>query len=217
MVLRSTGGAADHQPSCLGVYRLIDSLNDRPVYKQEGGENYLYYNEAKSSWMVGTNVGDSYAWIKHSDRSSESGSSSSSSPSSSSSSASDSDSSGGSAGAGGAVTKKRLAKKKGKGGKAGARSSPELLKPGCWKYKPNGFELSQMSDDDNIWMQDDVTLKVEALKGERKKPCKPRGGANTFLIRIFFMCDARNVWRGYQSCQSRVSRRFIGCVSQSVV
>ena len=79
MVLRSTGGAADHQPTCLGVYRLIDSLNDRPVYKQEGGENYLYYNEAKSSWMVGTNIGDSYAWIKHSDRSSGSSSSSSSS------------------------------------------------------------------------------------------------------------------------------------------
>ena len=79
VVLRSTGGAADHQPTCLGVYRLIDSLNDRPVYKQEGGENYLYYNEAKSSWMVGTNIGDSYAWIKHSDRSSGSSSSSSSS------------------------------------------------------------------------------------------------------------------------------------------
>ena len=46
------------------------------------------------------------------------------------------------------------------------RHSPELLKAGCWKYKPNGFELSQLSDDENMWMQDDVTLKVEALKGE---------------------------------------------------
>ena len=46
------------------------------------------------------------------------------------------------------------------------KHSPELLKAGCWKYKPNGFELSQLSDDENMWMQDDVTLKVEALKGE---------------------------------------------------
>jgi len=170
VVLRSSGGAANHQPSCLGVYRLIDSLNDRPVYKQEGGENYLYYCSAKSSWMVGTNVGDSYAWIKHSDRSEgESSSSSSSSSSDSDSSAGSSDSASASkrTSRGGKRSGRQGDRGKKTAGHSGAgatRGSPELLKPGCWKYKPNGFELSQLSDDDNIWMQDDVTLKVEALK-----------------------------------------------------
>ena len=76
--MKSEGVVKEHQADVLGVYRMIDSYNDRPVYKQEGGENYLYYCQAKSSWMVGTNVGDSYAWIKHSDRSSGETSSSSS-------------------------------------------------------------------------------------------------------------------------------------------
>merc|ERR1719167_2142561 len=116
VVLRSSGGAANHQPSCLGVYRLIDSLNDRPVYKQEGGENYLYYCQAKSSWMVGTNVGDSYAWIKHSDRSSgETSSSSSSSSSDSDSSAGSLDSAGASAG------KQRPSKRRGGGSRGGKK------------------------------------------------------------------------------------------------
>ena len=41
------GGAGSlvtsHQPQLLGVYRLVDSYSDRPVYKQDGGENYIYY------------------------------------------------------------------------------------------------------------------------------------------------------------------------------
>ena len=32
-----------HQSDVLGVYRMVDSYNDRPVYKQDGGENYIYY------------------------------------------------------------------------------------------------------------------------------------------------------------------------------
>ena len=43
----------EHQADVLGVYRMIDSYNDRPVYKQDGGENYIYYSAASSSWLVG--------------------------------------------------------------------------------------------------------------------------------------------------------------------
>ena len=86
----------------------------------------------------------------------------SSSSSSSSGGSSDSDG-GGSAGAGSGTAKRKKTQKK---ASKVTRHSPELLKAGCWKYKPNGFELSQLSDDENMWMQDDVTLKVEALKGE---------------------------------------------------
>ena len=117
-----------------------------------------------------------------------------------SSSSSDSDSSAGSLdSAGASAGKQRTSKRRGggsRGGKkggggGGARGSPELLKPGCWKYKPNGFELSQLSDDDNIWMQDDVTLKVEALKGNpyfRGGECIFRGdhGRKTIALNIFW-------------------------------
>jgi len=158
VVLKSEGGASQHQPSCLGVYRLTDTLNERPVYKQEGGENYLYYNDDKASWMVGTNIGDPYAWIKN-DQSNTAGSS----DSSASSSGSDGEGSDGSLGSEGLFGgRKKLRTKRSKASlvKGG---HPELLESG-WKYKPNGFELATFSDDDNLWMEDDLTLKVEALK-----------------------------------------------------
>ena len=124
----------------------MDHLNGKPVYKQEDGENYLYFNQDKNSWMVGTRVGDSYAWIKN--ESTHADSSSDESSSSDSSLGSD----------GGLRRKKRSGKKT-------RRVTPDLLESG-WKYKPNGMELSTFSDDDTIWLEDDVTLKVEALKGE---------------------------------------------------
>ena len=34
---------AANQPDVLGVYRMVDSFDNRPVYKQDGGENYIYY------------------------------------------------------------------------------------------------------------------------------------------------------------------------------
>ena len=34
---------AANQPDVLGVYRMVDSYDNRPVYKQDGGENYIYY------------------------------------------------------------------------------------------------------------------------------------------------------------------------------
>ena len=45
MVVRGGAGSlvTSHQPQLLGVYRLVDSYSDRPVYKQDGGENYIYY------------------------------------------------------------------------------------------------------------------------------------------------------------------------------
>ena len=44
--MRSKGGATRNK-DCLGVYRMVDSLNERPVFKQDDGVNYLYYNEKK--------------------------------------------------------------------------------------------------------------------------------------------------------------------------
>ena len=33
----------------MGVYRLVDSYNDRPVFKQDMGENYIYYRYKRLS------------------------------------------------------------------------------------------------------------------------------------------------------------------------
>ena len=41
--MKSEGAVSEHQSNVLGVYRMVDSYNDRPVYKQDGGENYIYY------------------------------------------------------------------------------------------------------------------------------------------------------------------------------
>ena len=43
LLLRSSGHLGDHQPQLAGVYRMVDNYNDRPVYKQDMGENYIYY------------------------------------------------------------------------------------------------------------------------------------------------------------------------------
>ena len=43
LVLKSEGAVKQHQADVLGVYRMVDSYNERPVYKQDGGENYIYY------------------------------------------------------------------------------------------------------------------------------------------------------------------------------
>jgi len=66
LVVRSEGCVSEHHISVLGVYRMVDSYNDRPVYKQDGGENYIYYSSASSSWLVGTVVGHSYGWLRNS-------------------------------------------------------------------------------------------------------------------------------------------------------
>ena len=43
VVLKSEGIVREHQADVLGVYRMVDHYNDRPVYKQDGGENFIYY------------------------------------------------------------------------------------------------------------------------------------------------------------------------------
>ena len=65
MVLKSEGGVAENQGDVLGVYRMVDSYCERPVYKQDGGENYIYYSSASSSWLVGTVVGHEHAWLRN--------------------------------------------------------------------------------------------------------------------------------------------------------
>jgi len=66
LVVRSEGAVSEHQSDVLGVYRMVDSYHDRPVYKQEGGENYIYYSSASASWLVGCVVGQQYGWLRNS-------------------------------------------------------------------------------------------------------------------------------------------------------
>merc|ERR1712121_165364 len=51
VVIKSEGAVKVHQADVLGVYRMMDSYNDRPVYKQDGGENYIYYSAASNTWL----------------------------------------------------------------------------------------------------------------------------------------------------------------------
>ena len=37
----------------------------RPVYKQDGGENYVYYSLAGQSWLVGCLVGHTHGWLRN--------------------------------------------------------------------------------------------------------------------------------------------------------
>jgi len=64
LVLKSDGAVKQHQADVLGVYRMVDSYNDRPVYKQDEGENYIYYSSSSSSWLVGTVVGHQHGWLR---------------------------------------------------------------------------------------------------------------------------------------------------------
>ena len=65
MVLKSKGPAAKNQRDCLGVYRVVDSLNDKPVYKQDAGDHYLYYHGGHDCWLVGSRVGQEIGWVKN--------------------------------------------------------------------------------------------------------------------------------------------------------
>ena len=38
----------------------------RPVYKQDGGENYVYYSSAGLCWLVGCLVGHRFSWLRNS-------------------------------------------------------------------------------------------------------------------------------------------------------
>jgi len=65
VVIKSEGAVHEHQADVLGVYRMVDSYNDRPVYKQDGGENYIYYSSMSNTWFVGTVVGHQYGWLRN--------------------------------------------------------------------------------------------------------------------------------------------------------
>ena len=147
--MKSEGTAAEHQSACLGVYRSVDWVNNRPVYKQENGENYLYFNKNLKSWMVASYVGNEYAWMRYPLSDGEDDQSSSSSSSSDS----------------GEDEEKRLQKRVKKSGKVswkGAKT-PDLFNQG-WQYKLSPLRMSEETID--AWMNDDQTLRVEPLGGE---------------------------------------------------
>ena len=43
VLVRSEGPVSEEMPDVLGVFRLVDSHADRPLYKQDAGENYIYF------------------------------------------------------------------------------------------------------------------------------------------------------------------------------
>ena len=43
VLVKSEGSVAEELIDVLGVYRVIESYNQRPLYKQQPGENYIYY------------------------------------------------------------------------------------------------------------------------------------------------------------------------------
>jgi len=161
VVLYSEGMARDHQSACLGIFRSSSYLNGRPVYKQDDGENYLYYHKAENSWLVGPHVGNNYAWVRNQLDQSMSSSSTSSSDDSDSDSddsvASNSDHSIGSSAA------KKTAKSKRKWLSKSRSFLPEIRTPdqleSGWQYR-----LSITVGQQAVWTNDDSTLRVEALK-----------------------------------------------------
>jgi len=155
VVLRSEGMAHDHQRQCMGVYRYTGYHSDRPVYKQDEGENYLFYHN--HSWLIGPRVGQDYAWIRNlteENRRETKSASPMSSGSSSHSSSSDSDSSSdaSSVGSAGQGSVKRYNKKKNLGLKS--KTPDKYL---GWQYR------LRIGVDQDQW-QDDTSLRIEALK-----------------------------------------------------
>ena len=63
-MLRSEGGLGEEQRAVLGVYRLADQLAERPVFRQEGGEHWLYHCPG-SGWLLGTTPGQQYGWVRN--------------------------------------------------------------------------------------------------------------------------------------------------------
>lgn len=65
MIIASTGAVKEKLPLALGVYRLIGSWHAQPLYKKDGGEMYLYYNEDVKAWLVGPDWTSKNAWLKN--------------------------------------------------------------------------------------------------------------------------------------------------------
>lgn len=62
LVLISSGAVAEVLADALGVYRLTGTHNNHPLYKQDGGENYIFYYA--NWWIVGTVVGMPHGWLR---------------------------------------------------------------------------------------------------------------------------------------------------------
>ena len=81
ILVKSEGSVAEELIDVLGVYRVIESYNQRPLYKQEPGENYIYYrcqdpnfnmldtypipSLTTGGWFIGTVIGHNHAWIRN--------------------------------------------------------------------------------------------------------------------------------------------------------
>jgi hypothetical protein len=57
--IESTAEASEHQSNRLGQYRLVGLFSDRPIYKYEEREEFLFYLTSRNRglWMVGPRVG----------------------------------------------------------------------------------------------------------------------------------------------------------------
>ena len=173
MVLYSDGMARNHQSACLGIYRSMGYLNGRPVYKQDEGENYLYYHKDENSWLIGPRIGNNYAWIRNKLEATVEATSTSSSSCSSSSSSSDedSDTSLGSVGTGSSLSRQKKVKTLKKKNKVGLeiRTPDQLETP--WQYRLLITTNQDQEERHLAWRSDDDSLKVEALKGKQLCPC----------------------------------------------
>jgi len=170
VVLYSEGMARDHQSACLGIYRSSGYLNGRPVYKQDEGENYLYYHKTQNSWLIGPHIGNTYAWVRNQlDFANGAGGGNSNHSSSSSSSSSDSDSDSDVSVAShsdhsiGSTAAQKTAKSKRNWLKTRKHQdeirTPDQLEQSRWQYR-----LSITVGQDATWSSDDSTLRLEALK-----------------------------------------------------
>ena len=171
--------ARQAQPLCLGLYRSVSYKNGRPVYKQEEGQNYLFYYD--NAWFIGPHVDNHYTASirsKLEDSSSSSSDSSSTSSSSSSSSSDESDHSMGSSGS----SKKKAVKKVKKFDVLGQEiRTPDQVVNG-WQYR-----LKICLDNDNCWGED-KTLRVEALRGTHHQSCSATTSSTVIDLKN------RNIW-----------------------
>jgi len=65
VLVRSQGALSEQMPDVLGVFRLVDSHGDKPLYKQDAGENYIYFCHVHGTWYIGTVVGHQLAWVRN--------------------------------------------------------------------------------------------------------------------------------------------------------
>ena len=49
----------------MGVYRVVDHWEERPLYRQDDGDHFLYWNARHVCWMVGSKPGSDFGWIRN--------------------------------------------------------------------------------------------------------------------------------------------------------